>query len=433
MNVINQLIQTFLGYAVELIKLVPVMLFVFQFDLQPIKKTAIISACSVAVLVLAVVSGIEEYVPVYSYLVIVLTFLIIKGENRILYTLTGFFGINLLDMLTATIFLLISGDTYATVIDDTVSRISINAINIAFVAAVCFTVRRFPSKKRRIMPIRIGKPYLILIILGEISLLSFMTIFQLNDNAIEGADKFMAIALGVGSATFLLTAVIMISNYFSKNYYKSILEMNEKLVKSQEQYYTMLLRKEEETRKFRHDIANHLNCMRLLFEQEEYDELEKYFNKIGASILELRPAFQLGNDLISAILNDAVNKYPDVKVNVAGMFPASFYLDNTDVCTIFYNLFDNAFAAADRSEGKCVDISVKVLEGNLFLSIKNTVSHKIEIENNMLKTEKEDKERHGYGSGNAVLCAEKNGGTLTYKCSDTHFEAELILPDDSNS
>ncbi len=428
MDVMNKLLQAFLGYAVELMKLIPIMLFAFKFEIQPIKRTVIISVCSAAVLVLAVVSGIEDYVPIYSYLGIVLTILIVKGENRILYTLTGFFGISLLDMLTATVFLAISGDTYERVIDDTFGRLSINALNIAVIAVICLAARKLSSKKNDIIPIKVGKPYLILIILGEISLLSFMTIFQLNDNTIEGADKAMAIALGVGSAVFILTAFIMVTNYFSKNYYKGISEINEKLVKSQEQYYTMLLQKEEETRKFRHDINNHLNCMRLLLKKKKFDELENYFNRIGASILELRSELQIGHDLISAILKDVADKHSEVSVDIIGKLPSSIRLDNTDVCTIFYNLFDNAFTAAQSSEKKSVEISVKLLGENLFFIIKNTVLRKVEIENNILKTDKQDKEQHGFGSGNAIICAEKNGGTLTYKCSDTHFEAELIIP-----
>lgn len=428
MDVINKLLQAFLGYAVELIKIIPIMLFAFKFELQPIKKTVIISVCSAAVLVLAVVSGIEDYVPIYSYLGIVLTILIVKGENRILYTLTGFFGISLLDMLTATVFLAISGDTYERVIDDTFKRLFINALSIVLVILICLVAKRLSSNKNKFMSIKVGKPYLILIIFGEISLLSFMTIFQLNDKAIEGADKAMAIALGVGSAVFLLTAFIMVTNYYSKNYYKGISEINEKLIKSQEQYYTMLLQKEEETRRFRHDIYNHLNCMRLLFEEKKYDELDSYFNRIGTSILELRPELHIGNDLISAILKDVADKHSDVSVDIFGKLPSSIRLDNTDVCTIFYNLFDNAFTAAQNSQKKCVEISVKLLGENLYFTIKNTVLHKVEIENNVLKTDKQDTERHGFGSGNAVMCAEKNDGVLTYKCSDNHFEAELILP-----
>ena len=72
-------------------------------------------------------------------------------------------------------------------------------------------------------------------------------------------------------------------------------------------------------------------------------------------------------------------------------------------------------------------ISVRLLGGSLFFSIKNTIPRKIEIVDNILITEKDDTRHHGFGSGNAANCVERNGGELTYKCSDIHFEAELVL------
>ena len=132
--------------------------------------------------------------------------------------------------------------------------------------------------------------------------------------------------------------------------------------------------------------------------------------------------------MIGAILKDISDKYPAVSLDIIGKIPATLRLDNTDTCTIFYNLFDNAFAAAENSEKKTVEISVKLLGENLFFAIKNTIPCKVNIVNNTLKTEKKDRNLHGFGSGNVAICAERNGGTLTYKCSDTHFEAELIIP-----
>ena len=53
---------------------------------------------------------------------------------------------------------------------------------------------------------------------------------------------------------------------------------------------------------------------------------------------------------------------------------------------------------------------------------------KVEINDNRLTTEKEDKQKHGYGTVNATNCVEQNGGSLSFSCTDTHFTAELILP-----
>lgn len=428
MDMLNRLFQEFLRFAVEFIKLLPIMVFLFGFKLQSPKRCAIFGTGALAIMVVSIICGIEDYVPMYSYVCTVLVMFIIRGSNCILYTLIAYFGICILDMLTAMIWLFFNDNTYGQLTDEATHSFIINAINIITVLAICAASRALALKRSYTLPQKISRIYLLLILLGEMALLAFLTVFQLDENAVDGSDKIMAIVLSVGSTIFLLTAIAMLANYFSKIHYKNISEINEKLVKSQERYYTMLLQKEEETRKFRHDIYNHLNCMRLLFKDKKYDELENYFNRLGTSILELRSEVQIGNDLISAILKDVADKHSEVSVEIIGKMPSSIRLENTDICTIFYNLFHNAFSAAEVSEKKSVEISIKLLGENLFFKIKNTVLHKVDIENNVLKTEKQDKEQHGFGSGNAVLCAEKCGGALTYKCSDTHFEAELIIP-----
>lgn len=417
-----------IGFAVEFVKLLPIMIFIFGFKLQSTKRIIISVLGAIVLLMLSAAFEITRYGSIYTYISLLLTLFIVRGNNRIIYTLISSMGVGILDMLTATVWLLFNDHSYNQLTDDSTNHIIINTVNIVTIFVISMVAKVFLSKQKHITPQNAGRSYLILLMLGEISLFMFVTAFQLNGNLSDNKEKVMAVCLSMGSVVFLLTAIILLANHISKNHFKNISEISEKLIQSQEQYYTMLLQKEEETRKFRHDIKNHLNCMRLLFEDKKFDDLEDYFDKIGASILELRPELQIGNDLISAILNDVADKHSDVSIEIIGKLPSSIRLDNTDVCTIFYNLFDNAFSAAEGSEKKSVEISVKLLGENLFFIIKNTVLHKVEIENNVLKTEKHDKEQHGFGSGNAVRCAEKNGGALTYKCSDTHFEAELILP-----
>lgn len=417
-----------LGFVVEFVKLLPVMIFIFGFKLQPAKRIVAFGLAAVALLVLSSAFEIEQHVPIYTYISMLLTLFIIRGNNRVIYTLISYLGIGILDMLTATAWLVFNDQSYAQLADDAAKHVIINSVNIATIFVICVVARVFFSKQNHILPQNARRSYLILLMLGEISLLIFVTAFQLNDGSSDKSTKIMAACLSVGSIVFLLTSIVLLINHISKNHFESMSKMNEKLIRSQEQYYTMLLQKEEETRKFRHDINNHLNCMRLLFDEKKYKELESYFDKMGASVQNLRSELQIGNDLISAILKDVSDRYSLVSVKIIGRMPSALRLDNMDICTIFYNLFDNAFAAAERSDKKSVEISVKLLDENLFFTIENTISHKIEIVDNILKTENQDMKHHGFGSGNAVSCAEKNGGALTYKCSDTYFEAELILP-----
>lgn len=428
MDFLRNFTKAALGFVVEFVKLLPIMICIFGFKLQSAKRIMIFGLGAIALLILSAAFGVEQHVPIYTYISMLLTLFIIRGNNRVIYTLISYLGIGILDMLTATVWLVFNDQSYAQLADDATKHVIINSVNIATIFVVCVVARIFFSKQNHILPQNARRSYLILLVLGEISLLMFVTVFQFNDGLSDKSTKIMAACLSVGSIVFLLTSIVLLINHISKNHFESISKMNEKLVQSQEQYYTMLLQKEEETRKFRHDISNHLNCMRLLFDEKKHIELESYFDKMGASVQNLCSEMQIGNDLISAILKDVSDKYSQVSVEIIGRMPSALRLDNMDICTIFYNLFDNAFAAAECSEKKAVEISVKLLDENLFFTIKNTVSHKIEIENNILKTEKQDTKHHGFGSGNAVMCAEKNGGMLTYKCLDTCFEAELILP-----
>ena len=425
---LKNLSEAALGFVIEFMKLLPIMIFIFGFKLQPVKRIIIFGISAIVLLLLSAVYELTQYVPIYTYISLLLTIFIIRGKNRIIYTLISGLGIGILDMLIATVWLVFNDQSYAQLADDTTKHIIINSINIATIFTVCVIARTLYSRQKYILPQNVRKSYLILILFGEISLSMFVTAYQLNDGSSDKSIKIMAVCLSVGSIVFLLTATILLINHISKNHFKNISEINEKLIHSQEQYYTMLLQKEEETRKFRHDINNHLNCMRLLFDDKKYDELKSYFNKLGASVLNLRSELQIGNDLISAILKDIWDKHSNVSLEIIGRLPPVLRLDNMDVCTIFYNLFDNAFTAAEASEKKYVEISIKLLGENLFFTIKNTISHKIEIVDNILTTEKHDKRHHGFGSDNAVKCAEKNGGELIFKCSDTHFEAELTIP-----
>lgn len=428
MGFLKNFSEATLGFVVEFLKSTPIMIFVFGFKLQPLKRTVIFGLCAVILLALTTSLGLNMYIPIYTYVSLLLTIFITRGKNRIIYALISYLGICILDMLIATIWLFFNDQTYSQIADNAVSRIIINAINIVTVFVICIIGRFFLSQQQYISLQKARKSYLILILLGEISLSIFITMFQIGSVSSDKTEKAMAVCLSVGGIVFLLTAFISLINHISKEHFKSFSEINEKLIKSQERYYTMLLQKEEETRRFRHDINNHLNCMRILLNEKRYGELEKYFDNMGFSVQNLRSELQIGNDLISAILKDESDKHTDVSVNIVGKMPPVLRLNNMDICTIFYNLFDNAFTAAECSVKKSVEISVKILGDNLFFTIKNTIPHRIEIMDNILITEKHNKRQHGFGSGNAVKCAEKNGGELIFKCSDTHFEAELILP-----
>ena len=414
----------FLVFLIEFIKLFPLMYIVLQFKLKPIKQILIYFSAALILIAVFCLLPVNEFVPLSSYTCVVFTILILSGKRKTMYTIVTYTGISMLDMLVVSVMLLFDDYNINILEEKGLDHILSNSISIFFV--IIISVFSVINRKRNIYREneRIGVSYLILILLGEISIGGFITVLLY----IDGKGNIFSVLVGISGIVFLVLSVVMIVNYTSKNHYKNISEINENLLKSQENYYTMLLQKDRDTIKFRHDISNHINCMYLLFENGQYDELKEYFDKIGASLSELRPAIQTGNDMVSAILNDSASKYPSVRYEIDGKMPNETRLNNMDICTIFSNLFDNAFNAASKSEQKLVTISFRFIGGNFFCEVKNTIDHKVSVTNNELITEKTDKANHGHGTYNARNCAEKNNGEITYSCDEKYFSAELVLP-----
>lgn len=420
---LNDIIHGAGVFIIELIKLLPLMLYVIGYKAKPFKKILIYTLSAFTAVVLCCFIWKNEAVSLCAVISLIYTISILDGKSKFSYTVIIYFGICIFDMLVASVMLLFVDYSYEQMNDSTSLNLIANSINIAFILSIILITAVIRRKKKHHSE-KINLVYLLLVLVGEISILIFITVFQYMDSS----NKLLAVILCFGGVAFIIITAVMIINHISQKYYKKNNEINTHLLEIQEKYYTMLLKKDRETVKFRHDINKHINCMYQMFKNKKYNELDEYFKEIGISLTELKSAVQTGNDMINAMLNDNLNKYPQVKCIIEGTIPNKLSLSNMELCTIFSNLFDNAFSAADKSGLKEVEISFKFAGPNLLCRIENTVNRKVEITDNVMQTEKDDKINHGYGTENARLCAEANEGSLTYQCSNEYFTAELVLP-----
>lgn len=419
---IELIAMDFLTFFIEIAKLFPLMYWGLCFRLKPKKKIAL--WCGVAFLLVLAQCFIpnSRRIPLEIYVSCFVVGAIIEGKSKWLYTLVTYIGICMLDMLLFAFALIFVEVNYETLVADDFWSMLLNAAWI--VVIVFFSL--FVNKKRK-EEIRLYEKmetgYLWLILLGELALSAFITGFQTT----EGTSKVMAVLLCVGGIVFLIIGIVFIVNYFSKNHYKSLSEINGRLLESQEKYYTMLLEKNQETIRFRHDIRKHIDCMYLLFEKKQYAQLKEYFEKIGASLAELSTLARTGNDLINAILSDCIARYPEVTCEVKGMISKEIYLSRMELCTIFSNLLDNAFAAAQKAECKKVSIDLAVENEELWCEISNTIHHKIDMHEKVFQTEKADKINHGHGIYNVRQVIEKNDGIIRFTCDEEFFYVEFVL------
>jgi len=81
-------------------------------------------------------------------------------------------------------------------------------------------------------------------------------------------------------------------------------ELEKQYNQQQRAYFALLLQKEEETRRFRHDIVNHFICLQDHIRNQRYDDAEGYLKDILAEMDAIREMqYNIGNEVVNVLLN----------------------------------------------------------------------------------------------------------------------------------
>lgn len=385
-----------------------------------------------------VVKGIQDreyYVSTFMCIAIVIGALAVQGKRKWLLSVVAMFGVSCIDTLFCTVAVKICGIPEEYVYNDFVWKMGLNAISLFLLAAAALLLQKFNYGKRMLgsrMEIAVqqsSRLYLGLLAIGLLSVIWFITplshtSFQWNNIT----EKVVIVMVYIFIFIFLLIGILLLFYHRSSTHYQELAKMNQNLLESRERYYQMLLEKEEETRRFRHDMASHVTCVKQLLWEENVQGARAYLDEFWGTLEELRLKHQTGNTLVNAIVNDMCAKYSQVTLNWEGFFPAETTLSDMDMCTIFSNLLENAFYAASRcTMERVVDVTIKAVANALSIIIENDRAGVVEEEKGRLLTQKEDKRNHGFGTRNVKDCVAKNGGIVIFEYTETKFRATVTL------
>lgn len=276
--------------------------------------------------------------------------------------------------------------------------------------------------KERIMIIVMIMFFLLLFV---ITLLSYADQYTLQENPRVIVD-FICIAAFVGMIILLLFVI----------YIKKVNEDMYKLVKTerslkdmQERYYKELLNREEETRRYRHDMQNHLLCLSQYMKNESYSEAMEYIVKLQESLTTIQKrCYITGNDLLDIFLNNYFLPLEEVKVDIWGACSNDFLIDDVDFCIIFSNLIQNAAEAVLRQKDgqKYIRVIFKQKAEYGEITIQNSIGSDVE-EVKIGSTIKSDDSSHGIGLKNVADTIQKNKGHFEFKTKEGEFCAKVLL------
>ena len=219
-------------------------------------------------------------------------------------------------------------------------------------------------------------------------------------------------------------------------YVQSLYRLLEKLAETerdlkqlQATYYQGLLDKEEETRRYRHDMHNHLLYIGELAKSEKTGQIAEYVKSLEEKWNKIsKKHYETGNMTLNILLNHYLADLEGVKISVVGVLKRELAIEEVDLCTIFSNLIQNAVEELKRQEGDKRFFSLEIRQGreNTSITIRNSAEIWVN-RNEALKTDKEDKRNHGIGLKNVEEMVKHYSGEFSWEANGEEFKAAVLM------
>lgn len=202
---------------------------------------------------------------------------------------------------------------------------------------------------------------------------------------------------------------------------------NSKL-KARSEYYQSIEDQQQEIRKLKHDLMNHLTVIATYIDLGENDKATAYLKEIGARFAELTKQYT-PNTLINAILNSKTQKASAIglTIEIKADVESKLEIDETDLCTLISNSLDNAIES--NPPDRKIRLELLEDEGTLLFSVTNRFEKKPEIrQDGSFVSSKSDKANHGFGIKNIKEAVARMGGKIEIQIKDDTFRVYAEVP-----
>lgn len=187
----------------------------------------------------------------------------------------------------------------------------------------------------------------------------------------------------------------------------------------------------ENSKAFRHDIKNHLICVKNLILNGDIEDAASYIEKITNSVENLSLQVNTHNPIADAVISEkySICMNNNIEFNCFVNIPQKSQLDPFDFCVILSNALDNCLEACkkitDTKILKYIHIKSSLNKNFLLFEIENSVQNYIDKTN--LVTDKDDSSNHGLGLLNIKNTANKYNGTMNIETTDNKFTLTVML------
>lgn len=305
---------------------------------------------------------------------------------------------------------------------------------LLFVPVYYFLKFRF-WKPGILIPFRKREKWLFLFYL--IYLFSFYLLLLLMQEDRKLMEGILQTAFIVTMLIFSLGLPVYILQNRVSSYYKDRQDYQETIIQAELSYFQQYKEQQRETRRFHHDIRNHLLSLRMMLEQNKEGEVKEYLDSLLSNVSALSPEIATGDEMLDCILSvkAALMKQAGIAFSLDGLLEHELSWKPIDLCAVFANAMDNAIEACRKipeEQERKIQFRIRKTEQYYCIEIRNTIcggeDHCKLLYSDVPISSKPNQNLHGFGMQNMKQTIEKYGGFLQMDYQEHQVTVSLMIP-----
>lgn len=194
-------------------------------------------------------------------------------------------------------------------------------------------------------------------------------------------------------------------------------QMMQSYMLSMREFYFGIQDRIEATRRYRHDLAGHIQTLEMLLKQHfGTEEMQVYMDDLKSRYYKLKSGEFCENDFVNAILTIKQEQCAEKGIPFSAQIEKNSYggIEEVDLAGLLHNLMDNAIEAQDRIPGgqtRGIWLLMREMETEIEIEIRNCIKQGEKVN---FTTKKKNSWQHGIGMQVIANLTEKYQGTTEF-------------------
>ncbi|MCM1330477.1 MAG: GHKL domain-containing protein [Ruminococcus sp.] len=186
----------------------------------------------------------------------------------------------------------------------------------------------------------------------------------------------------------------------------------------------------EQVRGWRHDYRNHIQNMKNLLSEGNYQKLDGYLSELAEDLNTVDTVIKTGNVMADSALNSKLTTAQKMKIRLtvkAGV-PGGIAMSDVELCAVMGNLLDNALEACAKlpEKERFMRVYIGCLKNQFYISVQNSAGAVSKSGGKYFTTKGGNS--HGYGIFRIDRIVKKYGGYVNRQNEEGVFATEIMVP-----